>query len=58
MRAIWKGCLRCSLATIPIKMFSATPGRPRQFQLHPKNCGSRLIQGNLGSAHGRTLDPA
>jgi non-homologous end joining protein Ku len=58
MRDIRKGYLRCSLVTIPIKMFTATPRRPRQFPLYSKDCGRRLIQGNLCPAPGRTLDPA
>ena len=33
MRAIWKGYLRCSLVTIPIKTFTATTRRPLQFHL-------------------------
>jgi DNA end-binding protein Ku len=42
MRAIWKGYLKCSLVTIPIKMFTATTKRPLQFHLYHKTCGSRI----------------
>jgi DNA end-binding protein Ku len=49
MRAIWKGYLQCSLVTIPIKMFTATTKRPRQFHLFHKACGSRIKQQNVSS---------
>jgi DNA end-binding protein Ku len=39
MRAIWKGYLKCSLVTIPVKMFAATTKRPLQFHLYHKECG-------------------
>ena len=47
MRAIWKGCLRCSLATIPIKMFIAITKRPLQFHLYHKACGSYITKENV-----------
>ncbi len=42
MRAIWKGYLRCSLVTIPIKRFTATTRPSRQFHFFHKDCGSRI----------------
>jgi DNA end-binding protein Ku len=57
MRAIWKGYLKCSLVTIPIKMFTAVTKRPLQFHLYHKTCGSRIRQQNLCPVCGRTLGP-
>jgi len=57
MRAIWKGYLKCSLVTIPIKMFTATTTRPLQFHLYHKECGSRINQENVCPVCGRTLGP-
>jgi DNA end-binding protein Ku len=57
MRAIWKGYLKCSLVTIPIKMFTATVKRPLQFHLYHKECGSRIHQANLCPVCGQTLGP-
>jgi DNA end-binding protein Ku len=55
MRAIWKGYLKCSLVTIPIKMFTATTKRPLQFHLYHKACGSRIQQQNICPVCGQTL---
>jgi len=55
MRAIWKGYLKCSLVTIPIKMFTATTRRPLQFHLYHKACGSRIQQQNICPVCGQTL---
>jgi DNA end-binding protein Ku len=57
MRAIWKGYLKCSLVTIPIKMFSATTKRPLQFHLYHKACGSRIQQETVCPVCGKTLSP-
>jgi DNA end-binding protein Ku len=57
MRAIWKGYLKCSLVTIPIKMFTATIKRPLQFHLYHKKCGSRINQENVCPVCGKTLGP-
>lgn len=57
MRAIWKGYLKCSLVTIPIKMFTATTKRPLQFHLYHKTCGSRIQQENVCPVCGQTLGP-
>jgi DNA end-binding protein Ku len=57
MRAIWKGYLKCSLVTIPIKMFTATINRPLQFHLYHKECGSRINQENVCPVCGKTLSP-
>jgi DNA end-binding protein Ku len=57
MRAIWKGYLKCSLVTIPIKMFTATTKRPLQFHLYHQACGSRIKQENVCPVCGKTLDP-
>ena len=55
MRAIWKGYLKCSLVTIPIKMYTATTKRPLQFPLYHKACGSRIQQQNICPVCGQTL---
>jgi DNA end-binding protein Ku len=57
MRAIWKGYLKCSLVTIPIKMFTATTKRPLQFHLYHKACGSRIQQETVCPVCGKTLSP-
>jgi DNA end-binding protein Ku len=57
MRPIWKGYLKCSLVTIPIKMFTGTTKRPLQFHLYHKACGSRVHQENVCPACGKTLSP-
>lgn len=55
MRAIWKGYLKSSLVTIPIKMFTAIAKRPLQFRLCHKTCGSRILQENVCPVCGMTL---
>jgi DNA end-binding protein Ku len=57
VRAIWKGYLKCSLVTIPIKMFTATTKRPLQFHLYHKVCGSSINQENVCPVCGKTLSP-
>jgi non-homologous end joining protein Ku len=44
MKAICKGYLKCSLVTIPIKMFTAITKQPLQFHLYHKTCGSPMFQ--------------
>jgi DNA end-binding protein Ku len=57
MRAIWKGYLKCSPVTIPIKMFTAATERPLQFHLYHKACGSRSNQANVCSVWRQTPGP-
>jgi DNA end-binding protein Ku len=57
MKAIWKGYLKCSLVTIPIKMFTATTRRTPQFHLYHEACGSRISQQNFCPVCGRPLRP-
>jgi DNA end-binding protein Ku len=58
MRAIWKGYLKCSLVTIPIKMFTtSTTKRPLRFHLYHKACGSHIHQGNICPVCGQSLGP-
>ena len=57
MRAIWKGYLKCSLVTIPIKMFTATTKRSLQFHLYHKACGSRIKQQNICPVCDQVLEP-
>jgi DNA end-binding protein Ku len=56
MRAIWKGYLKCSLVTIPVKMFTAAVKRGLQFHLYHAKCGSQIRQENVCPACGRTLE--
>jgi non-homologous end joining protein Ku len=42
MQAIWTGSLKCSLVTIPFKMFISSTRRPLQFHLFSKAYSSRI----------------
>ncbi len=55
MKAIWKGYLKCSLVTIPVKLFSATTSRTLQFHLYHEKCGSRVRQENVCPVCNETL---
>jgi DNA end-binding protein Ku len=55
MRAIWKGYLKCSLVTIPVKLYPATTKRPLQFHLYHDKCGSQIRQENVCPVCRRTL---
>jgi non-homologous end joining protein Ku len=58
MKAIWKGYLKSSLVTIPIKMFTVITERSLQFHLYHKTCCSRSNQENVCLIYEKTLDPA
>jgi DNA end-binding protein Ku len=48
MRTIWKGYLKVSMVTIPIKMFNATTTkRPINFNLLHEKCHTRVRQQNV-----------
>ena len=55
MRAIWKGYLKCSLVTIPVKLYPATTKRPLQFHLYHDKCGSQIRQENVCPVCHQTL---
>ena len=55
MKAIWKGYLKCSLVTIPVRLYSATTKRPLQFHLYHAKCGSQIRQENVCPVCRRTL---
>jgi DNA end-binding protein Ku len=55
MKAIWKGYLKCSLVTVPVKMFNAVRARPLQFHLYHRDCGSKIRQEMICPVHGRRL---
>ncbi|MFZ5450082.1 MAG: hypothetical protein ACOZFS_15745 [Thermodesulfobacteriota bacterium] len=57
MRAIWKGYLKCSRVTIPIKMFTAVTKRPLQFHRYHKASGSRIHKENVWAVCGQTRGP-
>jgi DNA end-binding protein Ku len=57
MKAIWKGYLKCSLVTIPIKMYNAVSRRAIQFHLLHKDCGAKIKQEMVCPRHHRTLAP-
>jgi DNA end-binding protein Ku len=44
MKAVWKGYIKCSLVTIPVKMYRAVAPRAVQFVLLHKECGNRIRQ--------------
>ena len=54
MRAIWKGYLKCSPVTVPIKRVTVTPEGPRQFRLSHKASGSRIHPVNVCSVCGQS----
>lgn len=56
MRAIWKGYLKCSLVTIPIRMYRAVTRTTPQFHLYHEACGSRIRQENVCPVCNRALD--
>lgn len=39
MKAIWKGYLKCSLVTIPLKMYNTIAKSSRQFHLYHQFIG-------------------
>jgi len=55
MKAIWKGYLKCSLVTIPIKMYNVIGKRSIQFNLLHKDCGSRVKQERICPRCNKTL---
>jgi len=44
MRAIWKGYIKFSLVSIPIKMYTATSEKMLSFDLLHKECGTKIKQ--------------
>ena len=44
MRTIWKGYIKFSLVSIPIKMYTATTHRTISFDLLHKDCGTKIKQ--------------
>jgi DNA end-binding protein Ku len=55
MKAIWKGYLKCSLVTIPVKLYTATTKRGLQFHLYHEKCGSQIRQENICPVCRQTL---
>jgi DNA end-binding protein Ku len=55
MKAIWKGYLKCSLVTIPIKMFNAIARSSLQFHLYHQECGSPIRQEMICPVHQRRV---
>ncbi|MEJ2090941.1 MAG: Ku protein [Syntrophobacterales bacterium] len=47
MRTIWKGYIKFSLVSIPIKMYTATSHRIISFDLLHKDCGTKIKQERL-----------
>lgn len=56
MKAVWKGYLKCSLVTIPIKMYNAIASRSLQFHLYHQECGSQIRQEMICPVHQRNLN--
>jgi hypothetical protein len=46
MRAVWKGYLKSSLVTMPVKSYPATSQKPLKFHLYPDHGGSRRGAGS------------
>jgi DNA end-binding protein Ku len=44
MKAIWKGYLKCSLVTIPVKLYHAVTHTTPRFELLHRECGTRIKQ--------------
>jgi DNA end-binding protein Ku len=55
MKAIWKGYLRCSLVTIPVRMYNAIVKSSPQFHLYHRECGSPIRQEMVCPVHQRVL---
>jgi DNA end-binding protein Ku len=47
MRTIWKGYIKFSLVSIPVKMYTATSRRIISFDLLHKDCGTKIKQERL-----------
>ena len=57
MRTVWKGYLKVSLVTIPIKMYNAITTRSKiRFHLLHQECNSRIKQQNYCPSCGRVVD--
>jgi len=44
MKAIWKGYLKVSLVTIPVRLYHALAPKVLSFELLHKDCGTKIIQ--------------
>lgn len=44
MKAIWKGYLKCSLVTIPVKLYHAVAPKTPRFELLHRECGTKIRQ--------------
>ncbi len=55
MKAIWKGFLKCSLVTIPVKLYHAVARKTLQFELLHRECGTRIKQERLCPVCNRVL---
>jgi DNA end-binding protein Ku len=55
MKAVWKGYLKCSLVTIPIKIYNAISSKPLRFHLLHRECGSPIKQEMVCPLHNRPL---
>lgn len=57
MKAVWKGYLKCSQVTIPIKMYNAVAESSLEFQLCHRDCGSPVRQEMICPVHQHSLGP-
>jgi DNA end-binding protein Ku len=57
MKAIWKGYLKCSLVTIPVKLYHAVTRKTLQFELLHQDCGTRIKQERVCPRCQRPLSP-
>jgi DNA end-binding protein Ku len=57
MKAIWRGYLKCSLVTIPVKLFHAVTQQTPRFELLHRECGTKIRQERICPKCHLTLAP-
>jgi len=55
MKPIWKGYLKCSLVTIPVKLYHAVSPKTPRFELLHRECGTKIKQERVCPKCGQTL---
>jgi DNA end-binding protein Ku len=57
MKPIWKGYLKCSLVTIPVKLYHAVTQQTPRFVLLHRECGTKIRQERICPKCKLTLGP-
>jgi DNA end-binding protein Ku len=57
MKPMWKGYLKCSLVTIPVKLYHAVSQQTPRFELLHRECGTKIRQERICPKCQRTLGP-